>query len=185
MLESNNGNRNAGHKSGRRIARTLIVLLGLGGLAGIGGVAGVIGAYYYVSPSLPQAETIRDIPLQIPLRIFSRDGRLIEEIGEQRRVLVQFDDVPLHVMNAFIAAEDRRFFEHPGIDYRGVLRAAIQWLTTGSGACRSYQVSFSSPSSRALVSKYFFRHPFRSVAVPHIVSSVSRCIRFSRSGASR
>jgi len=130
MLESNNGNHNAGHKSGRRVARALILLAGLAGLAGVGGVAGVIGAYYYVSPSLPQADTIRDIPLQIPLRIFSRDGRLIEEIGEQRRVLVQFDDVPPHVVNAFIAAEDRRFFEHPGIDYRGVLRAAFQYLTT-------------------------------------------------------
>jgi penicillin-binding protein 1A len=80
---------------------------------------------------LPQAETIRDIPLQIPLRIYSRDGYLIEEIGQHRRVLVKYDEVPQHVVQAFIAAEDRRFFEHPGIDYRGVLRAAAQWLTTG------------------------------------------------------
>ena len=97
----------------------------------IGGVAGVIGAYYYASPSLPAAETIRDIRLEVPLRIFSRDGHLISEIGERRRIPVTYDDVPEHVVHAFVAAEDRRFFVHPGIDYRGVLRALTSLLLTG------------------------------------------------------
>jgi penicillin-binding protein 1A len=123
--------KNSDHKTGSRWPRVLLLVLGTGAVLGIAAVAGVIGAYYYVSPSLPQAETIRDIPLQIPLRIYSRDGYLIEEIGQHRRVLVKYDEVPQHVVQAFIAAEDRRFFEHPGIDYRGVLRAAAQWLTTG------------------------------------------------------
>jgi penicillin-binding protein 1A len=91
----------------------------------------VIGAYYYVQPGLPAAETIRDIPLQIPLRIFSRDRRLIEEVGERRRVLVEFDEIPPHVVNAFIAAEDRRFWEHPGIDYQGIMRAAFRLAVSG------------------------------------------------------
>jgi len=119
------------HKSGRTWLRLAIVLLGLGLTTTIGGVAAVIGAYYYVAPGLPEAETIRDIPLQIPLRIYSRDGRLVSEIGERRRILVTFDDVPDHVINAFIAAEDRRFFEHPGVDYVGVVRAITQLVTTG------------------------------------------------------
>ncbi|MCH8117390.1 MAG: hypothetical protein IIA78_04635, partial [Proteobacteria bacterium] len=72
-------------KSRRRLARWLIVLAGLALIATISGVAAVIGAYYFVSPGLPAAETIRDIPLQIPLRIFSRDGHLISEIGQRRR----------------------------------------------------------------------------------------------------
>lgn len=114
--------------------RLLIVVLGLTGLAALGGLAGVIGAYYYVEPSLPKAETIRDIPLQIPLRIFSRDGRLISEIGQRRRVLIRYNDVPKHVVDAFIAAEDRRFFEHPGLDYRGILRGVFQKVTTGTVA---------------------------------------------------
>lgn len=91
----------------------------------------MIGAYYYVAPGLPPAETIRDIPLQIPLRIFSRDGLLIEEVGERRRILVTFDDVPPHVVDAFVAAEDRRFFVHPGVDYQGILRAGLLLLKTG------------------------------------------------------
>ena len=108
------------------------MLSGLGALVVIGAVSGVIGAYYYVQPSLPKAETIKDIPLQVPLRIFSRDGYLISEIGSRRRVLVTFDEVPEHVVNAFVAAEDRRFWEHPGIDYIGIMRALFQLVTTGS-----------------------------------------------------
>ncbi len=111
--------------------RMAVVMFGLGTISAIGGIAAVIGAYYYVEPSLPQAETIRDIPLQIPLRIYSRDGRLIQEIGERRRILIEFDDLPDRVVDAFVAAEDRRFWEHPGIDYVGVLRAMFQLVTTG------------------------------------------------------
>ena len=131
MKETAAPNNNTGHRSKLRYARVLIVLLGLGLVATIGTIAGVIGANYYVTPALPAAETIRDIPLQIPLRIFSRDGLLIEEIGQRRRVLIRYDDVPEHVVNAFIAAEDRRFWAHSGIDYRGIMRALFQLLTTG------------------------------------------------------
>jgi len=118
-------------KSRRRLARWLIVLTGLALIATISGVAAVIGAYYFVSPGLPAAETIRDIPLQIPLRIFSRDGHLISEIGQRRRVLIEFDDLPIHVVQAFIAAEDRRFFAHPGVDYQGTLRALLRLARYG------------------------------------------------------
>ena len=122
------------HNRRHKLLRAAVVLLGCGVLGGIGLTAGVIGAYYYVAPGLPKAETIRDIPLQIPLRIFSRDGYLIEEIGQRRRILIEYDDVPPHVVNAFIAAEDQRFFVHPGIDYRGILRALFQLLLTGDVA---------------------------------------------------
>ena len=111
--------------------RALIALLAAGAVAAIGGAAGVIGAYYFVQPGLPVAETIRDIPLQIPLRIYSRDGFLISEIGERRRILVTSDELPEHVVNAFVAAEDQRFFAHPGVDYRGILRAVVEGITTG------------------------------------------------------
>jgi penicillin-binding protein 1A len=114
--------------------RTLILVLGLGLTAAIGATAGVIGAYYYVEPGLPAAETIRDIPLEVPLRIFSRDGYLISEIGERKRIPVTYDEVPGFVVHAFIAAEDRRFFEHSGIDYRGVLRAFLRLAQTGDAS---------------------------------------------------
>jgi penicillin-binding protein 1A len=115
-----------------RFVRWLVLAAGLAVTGAIAGVIGVIGAYYYVAPSLPAAETIRDIPLQIPLRIFSRDGYLISEIGERRRDLITYDEVPEHVVNAFVAAEDQRFWVHPGIDYRGILRALFELVSTGN-----------------------------------------------------
>jgi penicillin-binding protein 1A len=132
MQKPSKPNKKAGHKSPRRWLRWLVLAAGLGLTATLGGVAAIIGAYYYVAPGLPAAETIRDIPLQIPLRIFSRDGYLISEIGERRRILVTYDEVPKHVVDAFVAAEDQRFWVHPGIDYRGILRAVFQLISTGN-----------------------------------------------------
>ncbi|MDH3751576.1 MAG: transglycosylase domain-containing protein, partial [Gammaproteobacteria bacterium] len=132
MQSSPKSRKNARHQSRRRLARWLIVIVGLGLTTTIGGIAAIIGAYYYVAPGLPAAETIRDIPLQIPLRVFSRDGHLISEIGERRRILITYDEVPQHVVDAFVAAEDQRFWVHPGIDYRGILRALFQLISTGN-----------------------------------------------------
>lgn len=122
------------HTRRRRLLRVLIVLFGFSAVGAIGASAGIIGAYYFVQPGLPAAETIRHIPLQVPLRIFSRDGHLISEIGERRRIPITFDEVPEHVVNAFVAAEDRRFFVHPGVDYRGILRGVVQFLIRGESA---------------------------------------------------
>ncbi len=131
MQHSRKHSKGPGHRIGRRRWRWLIPVVGLSFCGTMAVTATVIGAYYYVEPGLPEAETIRDIPLQIPLRIFSRDGRLIDEVGERRRVLVNYDEIPPHVVNAFIAAEDRRFWEHPGIDYQGIVRAAVRLAASG------------------------------------------------------
>ncbi|MBW7930896.1 MAG: transglycosylase domain-containing protein [Gammaproteobacteria bacterium] len=88
--------------------------------------------YYYLEPGLPGADTIREVPLQTPLRIYSRDGRLMAQLGEQWRTPVRFEDIPETVVKAFLAAEDDRFFEHPGFDYQGILRASINFALTGS-----------------------------------------------------
>ncbi len=92
----------------------------------------ISGAYYYLAPSLPSAETLRDVELQIPLRIYSRDGRLMSQVGEKRRTPASYEEIPGTVINAFLAAEDDRFFEHPGYDYQGIARAAINLVLTGS-----------------------------------------------------
>jgi penicillin-binding protein 1A len=95
-------------------------------------LAAVTGAHYFFRPGLPSAEALRDVQLQIPLRVYSRDGRLMAQIGEKRRIPVAYEDIPPRVIEAFLAAEDDRFFEHPGFDYQGILRAALNLAMTGS-----------------------------------------------------
>ncbi len=111
----------------RRVLAVLATLVvGLVGAIAIGGLA----VYYYLAPTLPEVAQLRDIRLQVPLRVYSRDGRLLAQIGEQRRIPVRFEDIPKHVVDAFIAAEDDRFFTHGGIDTPGLLRAVIVTAAT-------------------------------------------------------
>lgn len=105
----------------------LIALLGAVTL----GLMLILGAYLYVAPSLPAVEALREVRLQVPLRVFTRDGLLLAEYGEKRRVPLTIDQIPLPVRQAFLAAEDDRFYEHPGVDWQGVLRAAINLAVTG------------------------------------------------------
>ena len=115
----------------RKIFRAIFILSSLSLIFIIVFSAGIFGAYFYVKPSLPQADTIRVIPLETPLKIYTRDGKLIDEIGERKRIIVDYKDMPNHVIDAFIAAEDRRFFEHPGVDYQGIIRAGIKLVSSG------------------------------------------------------
>ncbi|NKB36488.1 MAG: PBP1A family penicillin-binding protein [Gammaproteobacteria bacterium] len=85
----------------------------------------------YVIPDLPEIDTLRDVHLQVPLRIYSQDGSLISEYGEKRRTPVSIDDVPVTLIQAFLAAEDDRFYEHPGVDWQGILRAVVNLVKTG------------------------------------------------------
>ena len=92
----------------------------------------IAGAYFYLAPGLPSVESIREVPLEIPLQANTRDGRMIGEVGERLRTPVRLEDVPELLSNAFLAAEDDRFFEHPGYDYQGLARAAVNLLLTQS-----------------------------------------------------
>ncbi len=83
-------------------------------------------------PSLPSLEALTDYRPKIPLRIYSAEGMLLGEFGEERRALVKISDVPEVMKQAILAAEDDRFYEHGGIDYTGVIRAAFSNFTSGS-----------------------------------------------------
>jgi penicillin-binding protein 1A len=95
-------------------------------------VLGVSGAYVYLQPSLPTAEQMKEISLQVPLRIYARNGQVMAQIGEQRRIPVTYEQIPAVVRNAFIAAEDDRFFQHSGFDLTGILRSALVNLIPGT-----------------------------------------------------
>jgi len=89
------------------------------------------GLAWYILPQLPSIETLRDTRMQVPLRVYSADYSLISEFGEKRRIPVTFAEVPDTMIKAILAAEDDRFFQHPGVDWQGLLRAAIQLAKTG------------------------------------------------------
>jgi penicillin-binding protein 1A len=89
------------------------------------------GLYLYLSPNLPDAATLRNITLQTPMRVVSRDGKLIGQFGEQKRSPLQFDEIPQSFINALLAAEDDGFFEHSGIDVGGLARAVSELVITG------------------------------------------------------
>ncbi|HHH35680.1 MAG TPA: penicillin-binding protein 1A [Gammaproteobacteria bacterium] len=88
-------------------------------------------SYIYIAPNLPSIETLRDIRLQVPLRIYTRDMKLIAEFGEKKRTPIRFYETPDLMIQAILAAEDDRFFQHPGVDYHGILRAALNLIRTG------------------------------------------------------
>ena len=118
-------------------SRTLRVLIGLAVVSAVlllGVIYAFLASYVYLAPTLPSAASMRSLPLQVPLRIYTRSGALISQIGEQRRVPVTYDEIPQLVREAFLAAEDDRFFRHGGIDYFSMLRSMYVDLTTGDYA---------------------------------------------------
>lgn len=92
----------------------------------------VVGfAAVMVVPTLPSLESLTDYRPKIPLRVYSADGTLIGEFGEERRAVVQLAQVPKSLVNAIVAAEDERFYQHGGVDYVGVARAALSNFASG------------------------------------------------------
>ncbi|MEZ5538332.1 MAG: penicillin-binding protein 1A [Thiolinea sp.] len=97
-------------------------------------LAVMVGGYLYYAPQLPDSKDLHHIELQVPLRIYSRDEGLIAEYGTKRRRPVKLEQVPAHMRQAFIAIEDARYYEHQGIDFRGIARAAYSVISTGSAS---------------------------------------------------
>ncbi|WP_206428065.1 penicillin-binding protein 1A [Pseudomonas chlororaphis] len=89
------------------------------------------GAFLYLSPGLPSVEALRSIQLQIPLRVYSSDGKLIAEFGEMRRTPIRFADIPPNFINALLSAEDDNFANHYGVDPSSLMRAATQLVKSG------------------------------------------------------
>ncbi len=112
---------------GKLIRRAILTIITLALL----GILATLGTYYYLKPELPSVEALRDVQFQVPLQVYTSDGALIAEYGDKKRSPITYDELPTHLVQAIISAEDNRFFEHPGVDYQGLLRAAYYLITTG------------------------------------------------------
>ena len=109
------------------IFSTLLTLCILGLVAG-----GML--YFHLKSELPSVETLKTVELQQPMQIYTADGKLIGEVGEQRRIPVKLADVPQRLIDAFLATEDSRFYDHHGLDPIGIARALFVAVSNGGAS---------------------------------------------------
>ena len=105
--------------------------------------------YFYLSPELPSITSLQDVRFQIPLRVYSRDEKLIAEFGEKRRTPIRYEDVPDKFIKAVLAAEDQDFFKHSGVDIKGLTRA-VKLLFENRGEIRGGGSTITMQLARAL-----------------------------------
>ncbi|MDD9893427.1 MAG: penicillin-binding protein 1A [Gammaproteobacteria bacterium] len=111
----------------------LLAILCASGFAALAlGLVAFLVTYSVLSKQLPEIDTSTDFSLEVPLRIYSADNKLIAEYGTQRRTPVEYEEIPEQLIQAFLSSEDDRFFEHPGVDWQGLVRAAGNLIATGS-----------------------------------------------------
>ena len=96
-------------------------------------IIGLAGTYLYLDPQTPAAESYRNVKLQQPLRIFAADGALIAEFGERRLIPITLAEVPQQFVNALLDTEDKRFYEHQGIDFISLSNDTLQLLVSLMG----------------------------------------------------
>ncbi len=107
-----------------RVSIYLVVLVGII----------IIATYFYLLPELPRVDSVDQSKLQIPLKIYTSDEKLIGEFGEKKRRPLDFEEIPDDLKNAFLAAEDDSFFEHRGVSYPSLIRAISQYVRVGLDA---------------------------------------------------
>ncbi|MCL7713113.1 penicillin-binding protein 1A [Stenotrophomonas mori] len=117
-----------------RFRRWLRWLLALFSALALAGAIAAGALYYVISSKLPDVQTLRGVELQEPMYVHAADGKLMAVFGETRRYPVQIEDVPERLKQAFLATEDARFYEHGGVDYKGIARAF--WLLATTDAKR-------------------------------------------------
>ena len=103
------------------------------GIVWVGLVLGAIGfgILLHIESQLPNVDRLKDVHLQEPMRVLDRNGGLIAQYGEKRRIPLTFDQIPKDLVNAVLATEDARFYEHPGVDMVGLARAAVALVRSG------------------------------------------------------
>lgn len=98
------------------------------------GLGTIFGFYYYLKPQLPDVATLKDVELQTPMQVYTQDGKLIAQFGEKRRIPLKLEEMPQQLIDAVIATEDSRFYEHYGFDPIGITRAAVAVISSGSAS---------------------------------------------------
>ena len=150
-----------------------LLILGAAGVLVAGMIIG--GTYLHFKSELPSTENLRHVQLQVPLRIYSADEKLIAEYGEQRRLPLSYDEVPEKMAQAFLAAEDHNFFHHMGVDPTGLARAAIQLAITGKRTQGGSTITMQVARNFYLSSKRTYTRKIREIFLAlHIEQELSK-----------
>ena len=113
-------------------------------------LAGALLVYVVLAPKLPSIENLEDIQLQVPMRVYDKNGALLAEFGENRRIPVVFEEIPQHIIDAFVSAEDSEYWTHSGVDPLALMAAAYELLSTGK------KTRGGSTITMQMVKNYFF-----------------------------
>ena len=122
-----------------------------------------IGVYLYLAPSLPVIHELKNVDLQSPLRIYTLDGKLISEIGEKRRNPLNYEEIPPAFTDALLASEDSSFFEHNGIDFKGLARAVFTLVRTGEKRVGGSTITMQVAKNYYLSSEKSFTRKFTEI----------------------
>ena len=122
-------------------------------------------SYVYLEPTLPTVTAMKNNELAVPLRVYTRSGDLIAQIGEERRNPVKYEQIPLMVRQAFIAAEDDRFFEHHGFDWQGVLRMLFVNLVSADFAQGASTITMQTARSAFFTQEQTVRRKLQEIFV--------------------
>jgi penicillin-binding protein 1A len=133
----------------KRILAPLTIIFALGIIA-------IAGSYFYYTPQLPSIKELHNAQLQLPIRVYSREDKLIAEFGRFRRRPVKISEVPRHMINAFIAIEDSRFYEHKGVDLKGIARVVV-------AAIRNRKLTQGASTITMQLARNFFLTPERTI----------------------
>ncbi len=122
-----------------------------------------VGVYLYLAPNLPVVDELKNVDLQTPLRIYTLDGKLISEIGEKRRNPLNYDEIPPVFIDALLASEDSSFFEHNGIDFKGLARAVFTLVRTGEKRVGGSTITMQVAKNYYLSSEKSFTRKFTEI----------------------
>jgi penicillin-binding protein 1A len=129
----------------------------------------VVYTKFFIIPDLPDVESLREVQYQTPLRVLSKDNKLIAQFGEKKRIPITYSDVPKTQINAFLAAEDNRFFQHSGVDYFGLARAAVQLVLTGEKKQGGSTITMQVARNFFLTKKKTYTRKFREILLSFII----------------
>jgi hypothetical protein len=159
----------------------MVVVIGLVAMAVAMAVLVISLAY----PNLPSLEILTDYRPKIPLRVYTADGFLLGEFGEERRAVVSIDDVPTIMKQAILAAEDERFYQHGGVDTLGVLRALHANLLSGGKRQGASTITQQVAKNFFLSSEKTYTRKFYEALLSFKIETISARIRFSSCTSTR